>query len=166
MCWLIVYLVYRSTNSELNSVAGHGPNTNPPAIIPSTRELGDRLAKLLEVSLGATSLTMYRRPWQILQQFIRDRKGLQIPLFPLSAHTLALFIAFLAEKNYGASTVSSYISAETFPHRLASLPDPTKSKMIKLAMRGNSKMNPSRDTRLPISLPILENIILTCEHTK
>ena len=79
-----------------NSVAGHGPNTNPAAIIPSTRELGDRLAKLLQVSLGATSLTMYRRPWQILQQFIRDSLGLQIPLFPLSAQTLALFIAFFS----------------------------------------------------------------------
>ncbi|CAH3146405.1 unnamed protein product [Porites lobata] len=91
---------------------------------------------------------------------------LQIQLFPLSAHTLALFIAFLAEKNYAASTVSSYISALSFPHRLASVPDPTKSEMIRLALRGYSKMNPSRDTRLPISLPILENIILACEHTK
>ena len=109
---------------------------------------------------------MYRRPWQMLQKFIRDRLGLQIQLFPLSAHTLALFIAFLAEKNYAASTVSSYISALSFPHRLASVPDPTKSEMIKLALRGYSKMNPSRDTRLPISLPILENIILACEHTK
>lgn len=109
---------------------------------------------------------MYRRPWQMLQKFIRDRLGLQIQLFPLSAHTLALFIAFLAEKNYAASTVSSYISALSFPHRLASVPDPTKSEMIRLALRGYSKMNPSRDTRLPISLPILENIILACEHTK
>ena len=38
--------------------------------------------------------------------------------------------------------------------------------MIQLALRGYSKLNPSRDSRLPISLPILENIILACEHTK
>ena len=78
---------------------------------------------------------MYHRPWQILQQFVRDHLGLQIPVFPLSEHTLALFIAFLAEKAYAASTVVSYISALSFPHRLASLPDPTKSEMIKLALR-------------------------------
>ena len=62
--------------------------------------------------------------------------------------------------------MSSYISALGFPHRLASVPDPTKSEMIKLALRGYSKMNPSRDTQLLISLPTLENITLACDHTK
>ena len=131
-----------------------------PTPLPSTRDLGDRLAKLLKVSLGRTSLTVYRRPWQMLQKFIRDRLGLQILLSPLSAHTLALFIAFLAEKNYAASTVSSYISALSFPHRLASMPDPTKSEMIKLALRGYSKMNPSRETTAN-----LIHLFWKCKHT-
>lgn len=74
MCWLIVYLPYLSQIPR--SVAGHGPNTNHTAIIPSTREL----AKLLEGSLGRTSLTVYCCPWHMLQQFIRDRQGLQIRL--------------------------------------------------------------------------------------
>ena len=50
--------------------------------------------------------------------------------------------------------------------RLASLFDPTMSEMIQLALRGYSKLNPSADSRLPIALPILEDIILACEHTK
>ena len=37
--------------------------------------------------------------------------------------------------------------------------------MIQLTLRGYSKLNPSRDSRLPISLPILENIISSCVHT-
>ena len=144
----------------------YGPITNPTASTPATRELGNRLAQLLEASLSASSLNTYRRPWQILQHFIRDRLQLQTPLFPISTHTLALFIALLAEQKYAASTVTSYISALSYPHRLASLPDPTKSEMIQLTLRGYCKLNPSRDSRLPISLPILENIILACEHTK
>ena len=119
---------------------------------------------MLEASLSATSLNTHRRPWQILQQFKRDKLGLQTPLFPVSTHTLALFIAFLAEQKYAASTVASYISALSNPHKLASLFDPTKSEMIQLALRGYSKLNPSADSRLPITLPILENIILACEH--
>ena len=71
---------------------------------------------------------------------------------------------FLVVKNYVASTVSSYISAQSYPHR--SLPDPTTSEMIKLALRGYSKLNLSKESRLLISLPILENIILACEDTK
>ena len=116
--------------------------------------------------MGATSLNTYRRPWQILQQFRRDKLKLQTPLFPISAHTLALFIAFLAEQKYAASTVASYISSLSYPHRLASLFDPTKSEMIQLSLRGYSKLNSSADSRLPITLLILEDIILACEHTK
>ena len=69
-------------------------------------------------------------------------------------------------KNCAASTVSSYISALSYPYRLGSLPDPTTSEVIKLALRGYSKLNPSRESRLLIFLPILENIILACEHSK
>ena len=116
--------------------------------------------------MSATSLNTYRRPWQILLQFKRGKLKLQTPLFPISTHTLALFIAFLAEQKYAASTVASYISALSYPHRLASLLDPTKSEMIQLALRGYSKLNPSADSRLPITLPILEDIILAREHTK
>ena len=46
------------------------------------------------------------------------------------------------------------------------LPDPTKGDMIQLTLRGYSKLNPSRDSRLPISLPILGNIISSCVHTQ
>ena len=38
--------------------------------------------------------------------------------------------------------------------------------MTQLALRGYSKMNPSHDTRLPISLPLIEKIIPVCDHTQ
>ena len=44
--------------------------------------------------------------------------------------------------------------------------DPTPTPLPSPSLRGYSKLNPSRDSRLPISLPILENIILASEHTK
>ena len=53
----------------------------------------------------------------------------------------------------------TYISALSFPHRLAGWPDPTKSEMVKFALRGYSKLCPYQDPRLPITLPILERII-------
>ena len=49
----------------------------------------------------------------------------------------------------------AYVSALSFPHWLASWPDPTKSETVKLALRGYSKLYPSQDTRLPITLPII-----------
>lgn len=38
--------------------------------------------------------------------------------------------------------------------------------MIQIALRGYSKLNPSFDVRLPISLPILENVIAASDHTQ
>ena len=121
---------------------------------------------MLEASLSSSSVRTYQRPWQLLYHFQQDRLGYQGPVFPLSINTLALFIAFLAERKYAASTVLTYISALSYPHRLASLSDPTKADMIQIALRGYSKLNPSFDVRLPISLPILENIIAASDHTQ
>ena len=90
---------------------------------------------LLGASLSTTSLNTYRRPRQLFRQFCSERLQVQGPIFPISTEHLALFIAFLAEQKYAASTVLTYISALSFPHCLASLPDPTKSDMIQLALR-------------------------------
>ena len=58
----------------------------------------------------------------------------------------------------------TYVSALRFPHRLAGWPDSTKPEMVKLALRGYSKLYPSQDTSLPITLPLLECIITACNH--
>lgn len=93
-------------------------------------ELGDTLRRLLEASLSATSLSTYSRPWEILHQFKNERLPTTTSIFPHSSDNLALFLAFLGEKNDAASTVMTYISALSFSHRLAGWPDPTKSEMV------------------------------------
>ena len=85
--------------------------------------------------------------------------------FPIPTDALALFVAYLAENNYSAATALTYVSALGYVHRLGSLPDPTKSELIKCALKGYAKINPTLDSRLPITLPILEQVISACEHT-
>ena len=85
--------------------------------------------------------------------------------FPILIDALALFVAYLAENNYSAATTLTYVSALGYVYRLASLPDPTKSELIKCALKGYAKINPTLDSRLPITLPILEQVIYACEHT-
>ena len=124
--------------------------------------MSDTLRRLLEASLSATSLSTYSRPWEILHQFKTERLPATTSIFPLSSDNIALFLAFLAEKTYAGSTVMTYISALSFPHQLAGWPDPTKPEMVKFALRGYTKLYPSHDPRLPITLPILERIITAC----
>ena len=108
------------------------------------------LAQLIAANLSESSLSTYRRAWRVFQEFsILILK--QTEHFPTTTDNLALFIAYLANKNYAASTVLTYVSALGYAHRLASLPDPSRSELIQLALRGYSKMNPILDSRLPIT---------------
>ena len=116
--------------------------------------------------MSSNSISTYRRPWQLYRQFLEDKMKINGPIFPITTDNMALFIAFLADQKYAPSTVITYISALGFPNRLAGLPDSSKIEMIQLALRGYSKLNPSRDSRLPITLPLLENILSSCNHTQ
>lgn len=84
----------------------------------------------------------------------------------VSADNLALFIAHLAKCKYTASTVFTFISAISYVSWLSSFPDPTQCSTIKLALKGYSKLNPIvADSRLPITLPLLERIINAFSNT-
>ena len=61
----------------------------------------------------------------------------------------------------------TYISAIGFIHRVAEVPDPTKSERVQLILRGYSKLRSTgADIRLLITLPLLERIISALVHTQ
>ena len=72
---------------------------------------------------------------------------------------LALFIAYLFDRNYAASTANTYISAVSYSHKLFSLPDPTKVFFLVQMLKGYGKLGTCIDGRLPITLPILHQIL-------
>jgi hypothetical protein len=83
--------------------------------------------------------------------------------------TMALFIAYLFERHYAASTVNTYISALSYSHKLSGLPDPTRVFYIAQMLKGYGKNRARLDSRLPITLSILQRLIevsprLTSSH--
>ena len=115
--------------------------------------------------MSASSLKTYQQAWRIFQHFEINVSSRATSQFPIPTDALALFVAYLAENNYSAATTLTYVSALGYVHRLASFPDPTKSELIKCALKGYAKINPTLDSRLPITLPILEQLISACEQT-
>ena len=73
--------------------------------------------------------------------------------------TLALFIAYLFERSYASSTVNTYISAIGYSHKLSGLFDPTRVFYIIQMLKGCGKSGSRLDSRLPITLPILKNLL-------
>ncbi len=110
-------------------------------------------------SLQPSSIPTYRRAWKLFTQFCcLSFPGLPFP-FPISAPMLALYVAYLYEKRYAASTVNTYVSALGYLHKLVGFTDPTKVFYIHQMLKGYSKLGTRLDTRLPISLPILQRLI-------
>ena len=70
-----------------------------------------------------------------------------------------MFIAYLFDRNYAASTVNTYISALSYSHKLLGFPDPTKVFFINQMLKGYGKLGSRIDGRLPITLPILNRIL-------
>lgn len=82
----------------------------------------------------------------------------------MSPSHLALFIAYLFQHNYAASTANTYVSAMGYSHRLAELQDPTKTFFILEMLKGYGKKGSRLDTRLPVTLPILHQILSVILH--
>ena len=85
--------------------------------------------------------------------------------FPVRVSNLALFIAYLVNQSYKPSTISSYVSAIGYVHKLKAIPDPTSSFLILKLLRACHKQQNIFDTRMPIVKPMLERLMRTLVHT-
>ena len=63
------------------------------------------------------------------------------------------------DRHYAPSTVSTYVSALGYCHKLSGFPDPTKAFFIVQMLKGYGKLGCRLDSRLPITLPILHRIL-------
>lgn len=86
------------------------------------------------------------------------------PQLPLSSSHLALFIAYLSAKNLAPSTITSYLSAIGYVHKIKGYTDPTKSFLIHKLLTALSRRRLA-DLRLPITRPVLHELIRSLRHT-
>lgn len=113
----------------------------------------------MKSSLQPSSLPTYKRAWRLYNQFLHSTfQGLSVAL-PISPPNLALFIAYMFDNHYAPSTVTTYISALGYSHKLSGYPDPTKVFFIMQMLKGYGKLGARLDSRLPITLPILHRIL-------
>lgn len=117
------------------------------------------MTKLVQSSLQPSSLPTYRRAWNLFCQFLHNIFPGAPPTLPFSSQTIALFIAYLFDRQYASSTVTTYISALGYFHKLYGFPDPTKNFFISQMLRGYAKKGTRLDSRLPITLPLLHRIV-------
>lgn len=77
---------------------------------------------------------------------------------------MVLYIAYSYTQGLAASTTRTHISALSFTFQLGGFEDITQHFLIKKQLQGFTKLNPSSDSRLPITPSILTKFIAVLPH--
>lgn len=114
---------------------------------------------LLRSSLSQSARRLYKRSWQLYFTFNPYSREL-----PLSILDICNFIGFLFDRSYSPSTILSNISAISFVHKILDFADPTTSFIVNKLIKGCQKLGKSKDTQRPITLEILQKLVLAMEN--
>ena len=109
--------------------------------------------------MQSSSVPTYRRAWKLYSQFPQSVVGTAVVSLPLPPSDPGLFIAYMFQHQYAPSTANVYVSALGYCHRLVRPPDPSKDFWVVEMLKGYEKMGMRIDSRLPVILPILRNLI-------
>ena len=122
------------------------------------------MSTLLQSILQPSSIPTYRKAWKLFLQFLHSTfPGLPYSL-PISPSFLAFFIAYMYDHHYAPSSVSTYVSALGYCHNLSGFSDLTKAFFIIQMLKGYDKVRTCLDSRLPITLPILQRTLESSVH--
>ncbi|XP_028405752.1 uncharacterized protein LOC114528322 [Dendronephthya gigantea] len=141
------------------SSGGRSANTDSHTASPSPTQLAAITSRLIQSSLQPSSIPTYRRAWKLYNQFSSAVFQSASVKLPISPSDLGLFIAFMFQRNYAASTANTYVSALGYCHRLTGVHDPTKVFWVLEMLKGYGKLGSGVDARLPITISILRTIL-------
>lgn len=82
-----------------------------------------------------------------------------ITSLPISSSMLCNFIAHLFNSGYSPNSIATHVSAISYVHKLLETTDPADTFLVKKIMQGCHHSAPSKDSRLPITGPILHKLI-------
>ncbi len=109
-------------------------------------------------------LRTYERRFAQFTNFVKTTLGTSNP-FPAHVRSVYSFIAHLFSLGYAPSTITSYLSAVAYFHKINDHPDPTSSFLIKKMVQGARKMRPTADIRAPITPSILHRLVESTSRT-
>ncbi|KAJ8300326.1 hypothetical protein KUTeg_021845 [Tegillarca granosa] len=79
-------------------------------------------------------------------------------LWPAPLDHIMLFIAYLSRQSRTASTISSYMAALSFIHKINNWSDPSHTFLVTKALEGMKRLRPQKDCRAPITIEFLQKI--------
>lgn len=111
-----------------------------------------------------SSVIMYKRAIAYYKLFLSIYFP-QSTVLPATVEKLSLFVAFCYHNQLACSTVNTYMSVIIYLHKIGGFHDVTQSFVIKKPLQCLRKIGDKRDTRLPITYLILQQLIASLQHT-
>lgn len=106
--------------------------------------------------MSENTKTVYRNAMKCFYDF--QRRYALVNRWPIPVSNVANFVSYCFQQGYSPSTVTTYLSALSFVHKLRSLEDPTDSFLIKKILEGFKRLQSRKDVRAPITEDILIKI--------
>ena len=117
---------------------------------------------MIQASLSENTKHTYQTA---LRNFNRYRETYALALsWPIPIQHIILYIAFCFEKNYSPATIMAYMSGISFFHKINGYPDPSNNFAVQKMLEGCKRSRKSKDLRSPISLSMLNSILLALKH--
>lgn len=122
------------------------------------------MTELLQSSITRSTKVTYTRAWALATDFFQTVFHSVITL-PLNPTQISLFVAFLYNKGMSASSISTYLSAMGFLHKINGMSDPADTFLTRKLLVGLRRKKVTFDLRLPITRDILYNLLDALPHT-
>lgn len=127
-----------------------------PSCIPAA-DLFCEANRLLEAAISENTKAAYLSGIRAFDVF---RSGHNRALsWPPCLQDIVDFIAHLSVSNHAPSTAKTYIAGLSYKCKVLGAFDPTQGFIISKLLQGMSRLDKRRDSRLPITLPLLHDII-------
>lgn len=122
------------------------------------------MTHLLNSALAPGTVATYKRAWKTFSDFGTSiyKRPLQPPV---DVSAICAFLAYLNRQGYAPKTMSTFLSAISYAHKLLDFPDPTSAFVVSKLIAGAYRMRPTFDIRLPISVTILNRLVESLVHT-
>ncbi|XP_038057145.1 uncharacterized protein LOC119728820 [Patiria miniata] len=149
-----------SQDRTVPSDASRGSEHDDSFTHPPSNLVGQEMARLLSAAFSPHTHRAYASGWSA---FCRFRKNIRTNL-PASVAETREFIAWLSLQGLAHATITTYVSGVGYYHKIRGWPDPTKDFIVSKLMHGCRRDRNRVDERLPMSLPLLAQIIEAFTH--
>ncbi|XP_070179533.1 uncharacterized protein [Littorina saxatilis] len=142
-------------------LGSRGSSADSPST--SCSHLDETAHSLLYSSISNSTRQAYHRTWKFFMEFHRLHEIMFE--FPSAKIVLIRFVAFMHERKYASSSITSAVSAISFVHKVVGADDPADSLFVRKMLQGCKRLSNPADARLPITLHILDKVVGASQKT-